>query len=149
MRFPFGSAVLDGASRLLTPFILLFAVYAVAHGHDSPGGGFQGGVLLAAGLLLVKLVRGRPAAWGMSQRQALAMACLGLALFAGIGLIDVALGGSYLDYDTPAWLANPVSERLFWTFGVEVSVALAVTGVILLVFHALAGWGEETEADAE
>jgi multicomponent Na+:H+ antiporter subunit B len=147
MRVPFGSAVLDVASRLLTPFILLFAFYVIAHGHDSPGGGFQGGVLLAAGLILVKLVRGRPGAWGLSQRQALVTACAGVTLFAGIGLLDVAFGGHYLDYDAPPWLADPIAERVFWTFGIEVGVALTVTGVILLIFDALAGWADEAKAD--
>ncbi|MDH3604214.1 MAG: MnhB domain-containing protein, partial [Candidatus Tectomicrobia bacterium] len=36
---------MDTACRLITPFLLLFAVYVVVHGHDSPGGGFQGGTI--------------------------------------------------------------------------------------------------------
>jgi hypothetical protein len=42
---------------------MLFAVYVVAHGHDSPGGGFQGGALFAGGLILIKLVRGNTEGW--------------------------------------------------------------------------------------
>ena len=41
MMFSFGSDVLDAMSRLLTPFIVLFASYVVIHGHTSPGGGFS------------------------------------------------------------------------------------------------------------
>jgi multicomponent Na+:H+ antiporter subunit B len=39
---------------LLGP-IVLFGIYVVAHGHLTPGGGFQGGVVLATGALLVYL----------------------------------------------------------------------------------------------
>lgn len=145
MRLPFGSAVLEAASRLLAPFVLLFAVYVIAHGHDSPGGGFQGGVLLAVGLILVKLVRGAPGRWEIAPRAALAMACLGVALFAGIGLAALA-GGNYLDYSAPPWMRDPVAQRVLGTLGIEIGVALAVAGVILLVFDALAGWGERDES---
>lgn len=141
MRLPFGSAVLDAASRVLAPFVLLFAVYVVAHGHDSPGGGFQGGVLLAVGLILVKLVRGAPGRWEVSPRAALATACVGVAIFAGIGAAALA-GGNYLDYGAPPWMSDRVAQRVLGTLGIEIGVALAVAGVILLVFDALSGWGE-------
>ena len=142
MKFPLGSLVLDAASRLLAPVVLLFAVYVVAHGHDSPGGGFQGGVLFAAGLILVKVVRGDSGQWGIGTGAALVLACVGVIMFAGIGLLAVAFGGSYLDYDAPPLLGDPVAERVLGTLGIEIGVALTVTGVILLVFDALVGWGE-------
>jgi len=142
MKQPFGSAVLEAAARLLAPFVLLFAAYVVSHGHSSPGGGFQGGVLFAAGLLLVKLTRGDPSQWEIGPRAALVLACSGVLLFAGIGLLPLAWGGSYLDYDAPPLFADPVAERVLGTVGIEVGVALAVAGIILLVFDALAGWGE-------
>ncbi|MCX7787547.1 MAG: sodium:proton antiporter [Spirochaetes bacterium] len=50
--------ILDVVSRKLSPFILLFGVYLVTFGHISPGGGFQGGVALASGLLLILLAQG-------------------------------------------------------------------------------------------
>jgi multicomponent Na+:H+ antiporter subunit B len=145
MRFPIGSAVLDAAARLLAPVILLFAVYVVAHGHDSPGGGFQGGVLFAAGLILVKLTHGSPGRWEIGARTALSLACVGVAVFAGIGLVAVAYGGNFLDYAAPPLLSDPVAERVIGTLGIEVGVALTVAGVILLVFDALAGWGDREE----
>ena len=145
VRFAFGSTVLDAASRLIAPFILLFAAYVVAHGHDSPGGGFQGGTLLAAGLILVKLVRGRPGRWEIGPRLALALACVGVGLFAGIGVLPLFFGGRFLDYAAPPWLEDPIAQRVLGTLGIEIGVALAVTGVLLLIFDALAAWGEGEE----
>ena len=46
--------VLLGA-RLLSPYIFIFGMYVIFHGHYSPGGGFQGGALLAASILLMRV----------------------------------------------------------------------------------------------
>jgi len=146
MRFPLGSPTLDAAARLMTPFVLLFAAYVVVHGHDSPGGGFQGGVLLAAAVILVKLVRGRPAGWEIGTRTALGLACAGVVLFAGIGVVPLFFGGSYLDYGVPQWLPGPTATRVIGTLGIEIGVTLTVAGVLLVVFDALAAWGEEEPA---
>ncbi len=45
--------MLQTASRLLFPIILLFGIYVMVYGHLSPGGGFQGGVIIASGVLLL------------------------------------------------------------------------------------------------
>lgn len=47
--------MLDVASRKLSPYVLLFGCYLISYGHLSPGGGFQGGVVLASGLILPAL----------------------------------------------------------------------------------------------
>ena len=41
--------------RLIVPVIQIFAFYVLAHGHVSPGGGFQGGVLMGASFILIAL----------------------------------------------------------------------------------------------
>ena len=45
--------MLQTASRLLFPIILLFGIYVMIYGHLSPGGGFQGGVIIASAVLLL------------------------------------------------------------------------------------------------
>ncbi len=45
-------------SRIIFPFMLLFSIYVITHGHLTPGGGFQGGVLLASSVILICLVYG-------------------------------------------------------------------------------------------
>lgn len=44
--------ILKAAATLLTPFILIFGIYIVLNGHLSPGGGFSGGAIIGAGLIL-------------------------------------------------------------------------------------------------
>ena len=143
MRTPFGSAVLDAACRILVPFVLLFAVYVVAHGHDSPGGGFQGGTILAAAVILVRLVHGQDVVWGLTRVGALRLACGGVGVFAGIGFLSLLFAGNYLDYGVLPLPLETVTVRFVGTLGIEIGVAMAVTGVLVLIFDALTAWGEE------
>jgi len=47
------SFILRTAAKLLFPIITLFGIYVMIYGHLSPGGGFQGGVIIASGVLLL------------------------------------------------------------------------------------------------
>jgi multicomponent Na+:H+ antiporter subunit B len=49
--------ILDVTARKLAPFMFLFGFYLVSYGHLSPGGGFQGGVVIASGVILLALAR--------------------------------------------------------------------------------------------
>ncbi len=46
------SPILICACRILYPFMLLFGFYVIINGHNSPGGGFQGGAILATAILI-------------------------------------------------------------------------------------------------
>ena len=52
MYEPKNDAILQATARLLTPFILMFGLYVMFYGHISPGGGFSGGAIMGAGLIL-------------------------------------------------------------------------------------------------
>ena len=49
--------LLDVISRKLAPFVILFGFYLIAYAYRSPGGGFQGGVVIASGVILLALGR--------------------------------------------------------------------------------------------
>ncbi len=49
------SEILTTSAGILFPIVLLFGVYIFVHGHLTPGGGFQGGVVIASALLLAFL----------------------------------------------------------------------------------------------
>ncbi len=49
---PKNDAILQMAARILVPVILLFGIYVVLAGHLGPGGGFSGGAVMGAGLIL-------------------------------------------------------------------------------------------------
>lgn len=137
MKQPFGSVVLDAAARLMVPYILLFALYVLAHGHHSPGGGFQAGTMLAAAVILVRLVRGRAPRWGVTRKTAVLLAAAGVLLYAGIGLACVLFKGNYLDYSALP-LPFPKAEiRSLGILGIETGVALGVMGTMILIYDCL------------
>ena len=47
------SKIVRTQANFLYPFILIFGFYIVAHGHLTPGGGFQGGAVIATGIALI------------------------------------------------------------------------------------------------
>ena len=49
---PKSDSILTSAAKLLVPFILMFGMYVIMNGHISPGGGFSGGAIMGAGLIL-------------------------------------------------------------------------------------------------
>ncbi|NCA88461.1 MAG: sodium:proton antiporter [Gammaproteobacteria bacterium] len=90
---PVGELLTTG-SRLLVPLILLLGVYVFANGHRTPGGGFQGGAILASATLLLLLAKpGRQ----LSHRLIAALESLAGLLFIIIGLLGLALAGGFLD----------------------------------------------------
>ena len=54
---PEGGLVLSAGAELLFPLLLLVGIYIVIHGHLTPGGGFQGGVILAAAFFISVIAR--------------------------------------------------------------------------------------------
>ena len=52
------TSILDLVSRKLAPFMFLFGFYLLSYGHLSPGGGFQGGVVIASGVILLAMSAG-------------------------------------------------------------------------------------------
>jgi multicomponent Na+:H+ antiporter subunit B len=76
---------------------VLFGSYLVAHGHLSPGGGFQGGVLLASALLLVYLA-GEFLSFERLSPEQLVEACeaVAAATFVIVGLVGLVSGGLFL-----------------------------------------------------
>lgn len=49
---PKNDTILQGISYALVPIIIIFGIYVILNGHLSPGGGFSGGAIIGAGLIL-------------------------------------------------------------------------------------------------
>ena len=137
MNRRFGSPVLEAACRLITPFVLLFAVYVVVHGHDSPGGGFQGGAIAAAIIILIRIVRENSPPWLLDTKRALICACSGTGLFVLDGCLDLLFGGNFLDYGALPLPLETLKVRFLGSFLVEAGVGIAVMGTLVLIYDVL------------
>jgi multicomponent Na+:H+ antiporter subunit B len=137
-------------ARLLMPFIIVYALYVVMHGHHSPGGGFQGGVILAAGFVLLGISYGLgETRKRMSEKAAGVISSIGVFIYAGIGALCLILGGNYLDYGKLSKLLPvvPAEARSLGILGVEIGVALAVMAVMFTIFFVIFTAGESLEDD--
>jgi multicomponent Na+:H+ antiporter subunit B len=86
----------------LTPPTVLFGIYVVVHGHLTPGGGFQGGVILAAGVLLIYLAGEFDDLHGLYTVAALERAeAVGAGAYVVIGLLGLVTGAAFLDNVLP------------------------------------------------
>ena len=127
--------ILYGA-RLVSPYIMLFGLYVIAHRHYSPGGGFQGGALLAASVLLVRLAAGQ----NLAQRQikessTMPLAILGIIIYFGVGLIPALVGAHFLDYGKlPIPGVDPVMLRFYGVLVIEAGIGLAVLAVLVMIY---------------
>jgi multicomponent Na+:H+ antiporter subunit B len=127
-------------SRMVIPFIVLFGLYVQFHGEYGPGGGFQAGAIIAAGLILYSLIEGEPAALKLlPPRVLISMSVIGAMLYGMVGVTCMLLGGTFLDYSVLA--ADPVVGQQAGIIVIELGVGLAVTGVMLTIYHAFASRG--------
>ena len=134
------SIIMDVATRVMVPILQIFAFYVIFHGHYSPGGGFQGGALLAGSVLLQRVVLGRQRSLpGFHVRLGIPFGVLGILIWVGTGLIPVLRGGNFLQYDRLPFGLSPVWLRNTGILMVEIGVAFAVMGVLVSIFDNLAG----------
>lgn len=153
------SKIVRISADLLYPFIVIFGWYVIMHGHLTPGGGFQGGAVVATGTALVivaysyqdiKTMINKTVLWFQESG--------GLMLFIGAGLGGLAIGFPFF-YN---WLAN--SGSLFGasvTFGpnpgelntagflplMNIAVGTEVWGGLTMVLiYLLSGLEKEEEA---
>jgi len=82
----------------LTPFVFLFSLYIIAHGHLSPGGGFQGGVILGSISIIFSIVYGSAFDYRKFSPQSKTLLETGGALlFVLAGLMGMVLETGFLD----------------------------------------------------
>jgi len=121
------SLVLYTGCRLLFPLILVFGTYVFIHGHLTPGGGFQGGAIIASGFLLIYL--------GCRERRISRAASnlaesLGGLVFVVIGLLGLGFGDYFLLNFLPKGTANALFSAgiipiIYIAIGVKVGSELA------------------------
>jgi multicomponent Na+:H+ antiporter subunit B len=141
-RYP--SEIVRVTSVVLAPFILLFGLYIIAHGHYGPGGGFAGGVVLAVGVILLRLVA--EPEWVEAvfpPSVGLAAGSAGMLLFVAIGVVPLLTGGAFLEYGAVPLDVDVIDLRYFGILIVEIAVGLAVFGTLLVIFDVISG--ERTE----
>ncbi len=133
-----GQVILRVMTKMFIPFILVFGFYVITHGEIGPGGGFQGGVILATAFILYALLYGRNALYRIVRPRTLEiLAAFGVLLYAGVGVACLLLGGNFLDYAALNAASPGDGEAMGMTL-VEYGVGITVCTVMIIIFNQLA-----------
>jgi multicomponent Na+:H+ antiporter subunit B len=140
--------VIKTVCRFLIPFIQLFALYVIAHGHHSPGGGFQGGVILGASIILLAISHNLRTATKRMNEKLIGLLCVaGVFIYAGTGALCLLMGLNFLDYSAlaPVLHLDPVSARSFGILIVEIGVGIAVMAAMIWIYNNVSSAGKYDE----
>lgn len=118
------SRIVSTISRELIPFIFLFGIYMIIYGHLSPGGGFQGGVILAMGTILVIVIYGGENIQKYIPHLSL-IEILGVTLFVLLGLFSIVNGKQFYSNLGAIWILNVI-------IGLEVFTGLVILYLLLI-----------------
>ena len=128
------------AAKIFIPFMLVFALYVQFHGDFGPGGGFQAGVVAAAVVIFYSIIFGLEAARQIfPQRIVEMMVPTGVAIFAGVGVVNLLLGDNYLDYSS--LMHDPANGQHIGILLVEIGVFVTVSGTMVAIFYTFVGRG--------
>ncbi len=133
------SPIVRVVARVVEGFIFLYGCYIVLYGHLSPGGGFAGGAVIAAGLILSRIAFGT----NESQERSTSISSSlfessGGLLFILIGILGISVGGYFLlnlfpGFGKPGNLLSAGSIPL-----VNIAIAIKVASALLSIFIVLA-----------
>ncbi len=137
-------------SRLVAPFIQVYGIYVILHGHLSPGGGFSGGAIFGASLVLVALSFNlEVGAKQISHATASVLESGGALGFVVTGLVSVALGANFLANRAAGFPLGEVGE--FFSAGaifiITAFLGVKVASTIVTLFYNIIE-GEDKSGDA-
>ena len=123
------SELLETGSKIISPVIILFGLYIITQGHLSPGGGFQGGVIIANGFLLNFLAFGD--GFNLNHKlitlfEALSGAAIVIMGILGVILVDIYFGNFLPLGNIQELLSGGIIPILYIFVGLKVASEIIV-----------------------
>ncbi len=130
------SVIIRTVVRIMVPFIEIFALYVIMHGSSGPGGGFQGGVIFGAGIILFTMIYGiKEGKQRMSDKLSRILSSTGLSIYAGTGLLCMVFGGMFLQYNVvPLLSLDPAKVSAILIDVVEIGIGITVLVIMISLF---------------
>ena len=136
--------ILRVCTKIIVGPIILFGLYVQFHGDYGPGGGFQAGVIVAAGFILHSLIFGLMEGRKLvSENLNLNIMILGVLLYGGVGLISLYFNTEFLNYSILAH--DSKHGQHIGILLIEFGVGLTVAGVMLILFHLFSSWKDKSK----
>ncbi|MEF8879657.1 MAG: MnhB domain-containing protein [Candidatus Thermoplasmatota archaeon] len=108
------SKIVKTIANIAFPFTLIFGLYIIAHGHLTPGGGFQGGAVVASALAMLLIAHGSPWVLNKVKKKHLsAFESIGALGFILLALSGLFVGGVFFkNFLTGSSIFGEIPERL-------------------------------------
>lgn len=120
-------------AKMFIPTILLFALYVQFHGDYGPGGGFQAGVIFAAGMILYALLFGLSAVRRVINESLIRfLAALGVLIYGSVGVVSLLQGQNFLDYTALSY--DAVQGQHLGILLIELGVGVTVASVMMMIY---------------
>lgn len=130
--------ILRIVSKMMIPFIMLFALYVQFHGDYGPGGGFQAGVIFASAIILYVLLFGLSTARKVINQTLIQLiAAFGVLFYGCVGLVSLLNGGNFFDYNVLS--SDPIAGQHLGILLIEWGVGCTVASVMIIIFFNFAG----------
>ena len=130
--------ILRIVTKIMIPFILLFAFYVQFHGDFGPGGGFQAGVIFASAIFLYTMLFGIDTARRVINQSFIQMlAATGVLLYGSVGVVSLLNGKEFLDYS--ALSSDPVAGQHLGILLIELGVGITVASIMVIIFFNFVG----------
>lgn len=142
--YPDRSVVLSNSLRLLLPTAFLFSLYLLFAGHNSPGGGFIGGLIAGAAFVLRHVDQGADSIGELLPVEPRAILSAGLILATVTAMAPWAVGGQLLEsakFEVHLPLLETVKTTSALAF--DIGVYLIVVGLTTAILRILGEKGEE------
>lgn len=132
--------ILREITQLILPFIQMYGIYVILHGHLSPGGGFAGGMILGVSLILYILVFGLDSCLRkVPHRLSSVMESMGTLWYAAVGLVGILRGANFL-MNKGAGVGLGTPGQLFSSgliVIITIGVGIKVASTMLSLFYTL------------
>jgi multicomponent Na+:H+ antiporter subunit B len=129
--------IIQAVCRLFIPFLQIYGLYVLAHGHGSPGGGFQGGCIFAASFILMSIVYDlNEVKRRFAEKRNILFCAFGVFIYAAVGWLCLLLGGNFLDYGVLSKIlpVDPVMARYYGIAAIETGVQITVMATMISIF---------------
>lgn len=145
------SQVILTSVRIIAPFTLTYGMFLALHGADTPGGSFQGGAIIGVTILMIAFAFGiEPTREWLHPGVVSGMVTGGVAIFIGVGIATILLGGNFLEYAMFEEVLAIEDGTMWGMEAIEVGgIALIVAGVVITLFFTTASGHFHPPEEAE
>ncbi len=121
--------IVKNTARLVIPFVFLFGVYIMLNGHLSPGGGFSGGAIIGAGLILYSMTFGEERISRVLNIKSFRIICLSALCFYSLSKCYSFFCGAngYETIFTTGTIGNIISAGLILPLNIAVGIVVSCT----------------------